>query len=85
MDREEIKTKIKNIIISISESEINFEDIDEGENGIAKIGLNSLGLIRLSVEIEKEFNIEMDMDDEEIEIFLSVSKLANYIQKKISE
>ncbi|MGG4551393.1 acyl carrier protein [Paenibacillus humicus] len=55
----EVVEKIKKIIIENSESGLSAEDINE-ETTITDIGLDSIGFIKVIVQIEEEFNISVD-------------------------
>lgn len=75
----EIEAKLRDIIVSVADFEIDKDTIEEGKDGIKKLGLNSLAVIRMMVEIEKEFDIEMNVDDENSDILYSICDLAKYI------
>ena len=76
---EEIQDKIKEIIVSVVDFELDKNGIDSGENGIHNLGLNSLAMIKMLVEVEKEFDVELDIEEADPEVWSSVSNLSNYI------
>ncbi|MEK3875928.1 acyl carrier protein [Paenibacillus sp. FSL M7-0420] len=75
----EVEAKVKEIVASIADFELEATAIDSGKDGLKKLGLNSLALIRIMVEIEKEYEIEMNIDEENDYIMNSVCDLAEYI------
>ncbi len=75
----EIKMQLKEIIVSIADFEIDTKNIDNGKDGIKKLGLNSLAVIKMMVEIERKFDIEMDVDEDNADILYSIDELAQYI------
>jgi acyl carrier protein len=79
MTPENIQDRIKDIIVSSVDIKINKDDIAAGENGLNHLGLNSLNMIKMLVEIEKEFDIEIDFDEINPETWYSLDNLSNYI------
>lgn len=77
--QEDIKDRIKDIIVKSVDTSVNKDDIAVGENGLNSLGLNSLNIIKMLVEIEKEFDIEIDFDEINPEIWYSLDNLSNYI------
>ena len=61
MDEQEIRTKIKTAITKISD--IAFEDIDDMASFRDDLGLDSLVLLEISVEIEMAFGMEVPEED----------------------
>jgi len=81
----EIKMELKEIIVSIADFEIDTKNIDNGKDGIKKLGLNSLAVIKMMVEIERKFDIEMDVDEDNADILYSIDELAQYISSQKAE
>jgi acyl carrier protein len=75
----EIQDKLKEIIVSVVDFELDKNTIDSGENGIHNLGLNSLAMIKMLVEVEKEFDVELDLEEADPEVWSSISNLAAYI------
>ena len=73
-----IQEKIKEIIVSIAETDID-KDVIIGENGLRNAGLNSLNMIKILVEIEKEFDIEIDFDEMTPATWYSLDNLSDYV------
>lgn len=76
-DKDELVSIIKNIIISVSDIPLTVEQIEIGKGGIMGLGLNSLSLVRMMAEIEKQFDI--DLEDAGSNILNSIEDLADYI------
>lgn len=74
-----IQDKIKNIIVSIADAKIDKTMIESGENGISRLGLNSLNMIKILVEIEKEFDVEIDYEEINPQVWSSLKQLSDYI------
>jgi acyl carrier protein len=74
-----IQEKIKNIIVSIADGKIDITMIESSENGISRLGLNSLNMIKILVEIEKEFDIEIDYEEINPHVWSSLDHLSDYI------
>lgn len=76
---ETIQNELKKIVLEIIEddtSEFSFED------SFYSLGLNSIDRIRLVVEIEKKYGIEIE-DDEDYaeENFVNINTVAKVVQK----
>ena len=69
---------IKNSILRISESEIT----DESDI-INDFGYNSITIIQIVIDIEREFGIEFEEDDLAIDIIGNYKTLKEYIGKRI--
>jgi len=75
-----IEEKIKKIIIeklAIKKSKITLET-----NFINDLGADSLDIVELIMEFEKEFNISIP--DEEAELIKTVKDAIKYLKKKVS-
>ncbi|EMS71439.1 acyl carrier protein [Ruminiclostridium cellobioparum] len=78
-DIEIIIEKVKEIIVDVADFELNVNDIQNGKDSIKNLGLNSLGIIRMLVGIEKEFDVEIDLEETESDILASVEQLSLHI------
>lgn len=81
--QELIQERIKAIIVSIADAKVNKDALDSGENALKKLGLNSLNMIKMLVEIEKEFDIEIDFEEINPEIWSSLDHLSHFISNLI--
>jgi acyl carrier protein len=77
-DQVNVQEKIKEIIFSVAEEDIDKNVIVE-ENGLRNVGLNSLNMIKILVEIEKEFDIEIDFDEITPATWYSLDNLSHYV------
>ncbi|TRX60212.1 acyl carrier protein [Fulvivirga sp. M361] len=80
---EETKKKIKDIIVkdlelSIRESDIN-DEVSLYDGGI---GLDSIAIINLIVELENQFGISFDEAEINAKLFSNINTLAEFIQTK---
>ena len=78
MEKEQIIERIKELIISVADFDLCKDEISCETDGIAKLGLNSLATIRLCAALEREYNVEIDLEDN-AEILASVNSLVDYI------
>ena len=79
---DDIENEIKDIIISIADFELDRSMISTGANGIRKLGLNSLSLLRLLAKLEQHFDIKTEPDETDSEVLASVENMAGYIRRK---
>lgn len=79
----EIVQQLKEIIVRVSGLDLKEEDISEEEGGIKALNLNSLAIIRMIVEMEKIFEVEIDFEETEAAI-ASLADLAQFVMSKKS-
>jgi acyl carrier protein len=60
MNREEVNSRVKNVIAHVLEK--NVSEIGDDANFVTDLGASSIQSIRLVAGFEEEFNIEMDED-----------------------
>lgn len=80
MTREEIATKVKNIIVE--QLGVNPEEVKESASFIDDLGADSLDTVELVMALEEEFNAEIP--DEEAEKLRTVGDAINYIDQKLA-
>lgn len=84
--RKEVVQDVKQIIISIVNEEhkmsLNTEDFKDEDNIAMNplLELDSLMAIRLVVEVEKAFGIEIPDEDLDMENFKSAADIAKYVE-----
>ncbi|MFC4322587.1 acyl carrier protein [Litchfieldia salsa] len=81
MTREEILSKGKAIIIE--RLSVGEEKVIETASFKDDLGADSLDVVELVMEIEDEFDIEID--DEEAEKFITVGDVVTYVQSALTE
>lgn len=72
-----VEEKLKQIINKISDNYVNVDEISNQTNLFEDVGLDSLKIMELVVEIEIQFGIEIDEDD------LNMDKISNYYNLKM--
>jgi acyl carrier protein len=76
----DIKEKIKQIILDFCELPCLTDQIDDDAD-LTEIGLNSYSYIKLIVTLEDEFNIQISNEDLDYNMFNSINKISNNIEK----
>jgi len=66
-------------------TELSQIDFSSNQISLQDVGINSLGFIRLVVEIENEFQFQFDDDMLNIELFHSIQELVSYIDGKVNQ
>ena len=80
---EKIIEKIKEIVSKTVEYEISPDRISETTPFMEMYFVDSLSLMHIMINVEKEFNINFKREVEELDdIFHSIKSLADYISKK---
>lgn len=75
--------KLKELIVNIAMQDVNAISINEETNLINDLGYDSVQIIELIVQLEMEFDIEMEDDDLDIENLIVYSRLYKTIERKI--
>lgn len=75
----EIKLKVKEILRNL----IGIDDFSEESSLIKDLGIDSLGLVTLLIEIEDSFGIELEESDMNPFDLISVSDVIDLVQKYI--
>jgi acyl carrier protein len=80
---EPVKNKLKEIIAKNLDANIAISDIDDEvslyEDGI---GLDSISIVNLIVQIESTFKFNFEEDEINSDLFRSVNRLADFISAK---
>jgi len=84
MNKESIQQKVTEILRSIDNNSIS-ERPDGSIDPDKSVELDSLNVLKLIVAIENEFNIEIDDSSLTKEVIGSISRITDYISKKISK
>ncbi|WP_341279683.1 acyl carrier protein [Paenibacillus sp. FSL H8-0537] len=81
-----IKTRITEALIKVSEGVFSKEMIEQVEDRLEELGINSLTMLKWLVLMEEEFGIEFDMEDVlSTGIIWSLEKLELYIEQSEKE
>jgi acyl carrier protein len=74
--------RLKEIIAKVATQDVDAGNINEEIILTSDLGYDSVQIIELIVELENEFNIEIDDDDLEIENLTVYCKLYEMIERK---
>jgi acyl carrier protein len=80
MTKEEITTILTTIVKPYVQNEEAFKNISENTDFINDLEINSANLVDIVLDVEDEFNIEIDNDS--MEGMLSVKAVVTIIQEK---
>ena len=81
MKKEELIASLKKIVKPYIQDEVAFENLSEDTDFINDLKINSANLVDVILDIEDEFNIEID--NESMEQMLSVKKAIDIIESKM--
>ena len=82
MKKEELITKLSVIVKPYIQNEEAFKDLNENTDFINDLEINSANLVDVILDVEDEFNIEIDNDS--MEKMLSVKAAIEIIEQKLS-
>ena len=83
MVKEELITKLKAIVKPYIQDEEAFNNLTEDTDFINDLKINSANLVDVVLDVEDEFDIEIDNDS--MEKMLSVKAAMNIIENKLQE
>ena len=83
MNREELITSLKRIVEPYIQDKEAFENLTEKTDFINDLKINSANLVDVVLDVEDEFDIEIDNDS--MEEMLSVKAALDIIERKLSE
>lgn len=82
MNKEELITKLKAIVKPYIQDEEAFENLSEKTDFIKDLKINSANLVDVVLDVEDEFDIEIDNDS--MEKMLSVKAAIEIIEAKLA-
>jgi len=82
MTKEDIISKLTTIVKPYVQNEEGFKNLNENTDFINDLEINSANLVDIILDVEDEFNIEIDNDS--MEIMLSVKATLEVIQTKMN-
>ncbi len=83
--KEELEEKVYELILQIAiNSGLEVGTLSDETNISSDLGFDSVALIELIVEIENEFDVEMDEDDMDVNNLVVVGNLISMINERIS-
>ena len=83
MEEPGLNEKLKAIIIEVTHSSDDVEDIEDADFLIDDLAVDSLGMMTLVEELEKRFGIKVPADEVVLGNFKTVELLAKYVCSKI--
>lgn len=84
MEREQIVLRVKEIIIEVLELEMTVAELPD-QDLIVFLGMNSVDALEILINVENEFDIEIDEENLNTQLIDSLSKLVDYIDGNLSE
>ncbi len=84
MTDNDLKTKLKEIIIDVTHSSDGVEDIEDGDFLVDDLGVDSLGMINLVARLGEQFSIEIPQSEVTLQNFKSIELLGKYIGSKLT-
>jgi len=78
----DLRTELKqSIIVQLNLEELTIEDIDNDDSLFGDgLGLDSIDALELIVLLEKDYGIKLTDPNQGKEIFISINKMAEYIE-----
>ncbi|WP_034925032.1 phosphopantetheine-binding protein [Gillisia sp. CAL575] len=78
----DLRTELKqSIIVQLNLEELTIEDIDNNDSLFGDgLGLDSIDALELIVLLEKDYGIKLTDPNQGKEIFISINKMAEYIE-----
>jgi acyl carrier protein len=80
--RSEILTKLKELVIEVTQLKIAPEAISDTANLFNDCGLDSTSVVDLVVGLEQNFDITVDDYELDVKLFQDLSKLAEFVEAK---
>jgi acyl carrier protein len=79
-----MRSTIIKIIAKVKEDAGLVEKIDSRSHLMRDVGLTSLDMMQLFLEIEEEFDIEVDLDAVSLELFESIDRLCEFVAAAVA-
>jgi acyl carrier protein len=73
--------QISAAIARVTREEVDMDNVRNSKNLISELGLNSIARMKLVLELERTFEVEIDLDKMDITVFNSVDALEDYIRQ----
>lgn len=73
--------QISAAIARVTREEVDMDNVRNSKNLISELGLNSIARMKLVLELERAFEVEIDLDKMDITVFNSVDALEDYIRQ----
>jgi len=77
-----MKEQIKQIISEIKQNPLLISSINDDAHLMHDIGLTSLEIMSLMLRLERDFDLEIDVENIKSDSFKTISKLCNLFESK---
>jgi acyl carrier protein len=81
METEEIKRKVRHVVLTSLPKDIDKKLLDHSE--LFSLGLDSLNILTLVLNLEEIFDVEFEMGEVSYESFRSIADITNLMKGKI--
>lgn len=83
MDRQSVTDRLKKLVVSaLNLRDVTPEQLAEDADLILDHGMNSIEALELLLQVEREFDIEIDDDDLTADLVRSVRNIADYLEQQ---
>jgi len=82
---EELKPKLKEMIVERLFLNVAPEDIKDDEPLMETHNIDSVALFEVVVGLEEDFEVSMEDDEFSLDLFENVNSIAEFVQKKLAE
>ena len=84
MDNSELRNRIRSLICDNVAPEIDYAEVSDDAGLISDLNLDSLQILGLITELEREFEFTLDDEDLDLQALASVSTVAGFVEKKLA-
>lgn len=81
---DELKPQLKEMIVEKLFLQVEPQDIGDDDSLMDKYGVDSVMLFEIVVGLEEQFNVTLEDDEFDIEIFKNVQSIAEFAAKKLN-
>lgn len=72
--------KLSVAIEAVIKQKVDINQLKNSKELVSELGLNSINRMRLILELERVFDIELNLENLDISVFNSIEALENYIK-----
>lgn len=84
MTDQSLNNRIKTLLCTTVAPEIDIQAVGDDDRLIEDLNLDSLQLLGLISELEREFNFMLDDEDLDLNTFNSIATVADFVARKLS-
>jgi acyl carrier protein len=78
----ETLAKLKAMVLGITQMKISLDQVSDSANLFNDCGLDSTSVVELVVALEQEFDITIDEDELDVDLFQNIGELARFVEMK---